>query len=69
MCRDIIFPEFDGAVLAQGRDPRETEKVILTYFLLGDAEPQIKKLEPAFLVIRAFDEPDLRRPDIFITRG
>lgn len=60
-CRDIIFPRFEEAFSAEGKDPREAEKMVHIHFMIGDHEQGIKKLRPAILVKGAFEETDPRR--------
>jgi len=62
-CRDVIFPKFDEAASAAGKDPRKAEKMILVNFALGDPKESIKRLKQGwagFLAKGAFDEADPR---------
>jgi len=63
-CRDVIFPKFNEATSAAGKDPRKAEKMILVNFAVGDPKESIERLRggwAGFLAKGAFDEPDPRR--------
>lgn len=63
-CRDLIFPKFNEAISAKGKNPDDAEKMVLLNFMLGDPEESLTKLKrgPAgYLVEGSWDQADPRQ--------